>query len=177
MAPSAAWMLPSVRMRSLRDRRMMAAGSRALLVVPSGCACATYSTPAITRRVGRVLVSTVARAGAAAGPSVEARTVPSIAKAMSAPVSDLNWCARPSSSRMPMLRTPRTSGLSRPTVTGTLTTSSTPRAWGQNAGDTTPAIAAFRSGVGSMIASRSPARASVSPRRLVTMRRSAPACR
>ncbi len=95
---------------------------------------ATYSSLPITMRVGPGVSSSAARAARESGPSVDALTTPPIAKAMSAPVSALNCAARRSSSSVPMLKMPSTSGRSRPIVTGTLTTSSTPCGCSQNAG-------------------------------------------
>ena len=97
-------MVPSVRSRSLRDRMMIAAGRRLPLARAERLRVATYSSLPITMRAGPGVSSSAARAARESGPSVDARTTPPIAKAMSAPVSALNCAARRSSSSVPTLK-------------------------------------------------------------------------
>ena len=76
-----------------------------------------------------------------------------------------------------MLRTPSSSGVSRPIVTGTLTTSSTPDGCTQNVAAPFPSDASAASLVPAVNAGPvvSPAWASCSPPRPVTINKSAPA--
>ena len=86
-------------MRSLRERRMIAAGSPAARLGAERLRHGHVFVAADHDARRAVAVEQRREAAAAPGPSVDARTSPSIAKAMSAPVSALNCAARASSSR------------------------------------------------------------------------------
>ena len=81
-------------MRSLRERMMIAAGSVGPALGPSGCEIATYSSLPMVMRLTPCPESSGVSASAESDPSVDARTTPPIANAMSAPVNALNCAAR-----------------------------------------------------------------------------------
>ena len=99
-------MAERVRIRSVRDRRTIASGAPARAgpapapaSPSSGVTRAANSLLPMITRGSTGVPSRPASCGWASRPSVDARTSPSMAKAMSAPVSALNDAARASSSR------------------------------------------------------------------------------